>query len=64
MHVRGHVYRIFDELVIRDKGCRFVLELRGTPTAKTEREAKPRTLPQQGVAPAETPIIYRNSSAM
>lgn len=51
VRVRGHVYRVFDELVIRDKSCRFVLELPGAPTPGTEGEPKPEAVPRLGIAP-------------
>jgi len=51
LRLRGRIYWVFNELVIRDKGCRFLLELPAAATTYTEGKRAPATSDQKTVEP-------------
>jgi hypothetical protein len=50
LRVRGHVYRVFDQLIIRDNGCRLVLDLPNATAPETEGSSKTVAIPHKGIA--------------
>ena len=48
--VRGHVYRVFDQLIIRNDGCRLVLELPSASAPVTGQRSKTTTVPDKSIA--------------
>ena len=50
LRVRGQMYWLFNELVIRDKGCRLVLELPSATTAHTEGQQDSAAVPRKNIA--------------
>ena len=44
LRVRGHVYRVFDQLIIRNDGCRLVLELPSASAPVTGERSKTTTV--------------------
>ena len=50
LRVRGHVYRVFDQLIIRNEGCRLVLELPSPSAPATVERSKTVTAPGNSMA--------------